>query len=116
MQRAAVDYSVLGAKPPSTALYYNNYVSFNASDAATLAGPTLPLDGSAHDYTLSFTSFPNVTGCVATCKAYPVEHDGVPHISSCGACLNQRQCPICHICVLCACCGAAPAYLSVGIL
>ncbi|BDA46341.1 hypothetical protein COCOBI_08-4330 [Coccomyxa sp. Obi] len=62
LTRAALDWSVLGANPPSTAIYYTNYDGFKASDAATLAGPTLPLDGSAYDYTLSFTSFPNVTG------------------------------------------------------
>ena len=94
MQRAAVDYSVLGANPPSTALYYSNYDSFNASDAATLAGPTMPLDGSAHDYTLSFTSFPNVTGCVATCKIHSAVGGGTAGISSYAACLNQRRCPV----------------------
>ena len=36
----------------------------------------------------------------------------IPHISSCGACLNlQAVSQYVHICVLCACCGAAPAYL-----
>ena len=103
---------MLGVNPPSTALYYTNYDGFNASDAVTLAGPALPLDGSAYDYTLSFTSFPNVTGCAATCAVYSAVGGGTAHINSCASCLHQRHCLGCQIWVMCACCEDAPVFLS----